>query len=101
LLQNGIIVSLVARSNLRELEIILDAIHDDSTNVIGALMWSGTDNWKWGTFDHHLALPYVNPTSQERRYERSILDAVDFVKSRRGTGLQGRKSPVSLPDGPQ
>ncbi|KAH8883707.1 glycoside hydrolase family 1 protein [Thozetella sp. PMI_491] len=73
------------RSNyyLSYLTEILKCIWEDGVDVQGAFMWSFVDNWEWGTYYHQFGLQYVNRTSQERSYRRSLFDVVDFVESRR------------------
>ena len=42
------------------------------------------DNWEFGDYGAQFGMQYVNRTSQERRFKKSLFDLVDFVESRRG-----------------
>ncbi|KAJ5933819.1 glycoside hydrolase family 1 protein [Penicillium verhagenii] len=56
---------------------------EDGVDVTGVFAWSFADDWEWGSFQHEYGLQYVNRTSLEKTYRRSLFDFVDFVESRR------------------
>ena len=64
---------------------VLKSIWEDGVNVMGALAWSFADNWEFGDYGAQFGMQYVNRTSQERRFKKSLFDLVDFVESRRGS----------------
>ncbi|OKL56111.1 hypothetical protein UA08_08680 [Talaromyces atroroseus] len=61
---------------------LLESIWEDGCNIIGAFVWTLTDDWEFGTYEGRYGLQTVNRTTQERSYKRSFFDYVDFVKSR-------------------
>lgn len=61
---------------------ILKCIHEDGVNIMGALAWSFADNWEFGDYTQQFGLQFVNRTTQERRYKKSLFDLVDFVNTR-------------------
>lgn len=61
---------------------ILKAIHEDGVNVMGALAWSFADNWEFGDYGQQFGLQFVNRTTQEKKFKKSLFDLVDFVTSR-------------------
>lgn len=60
---------------------ILNCIHKDGINIIGAIGWSMLDNWEFGTFAQHFGMQHVNRTTFERSYKRSFFDFVGFFHS--------------------
>jgi beta-glucosidase/6-phospho-beta-glucosidase/beta-galactosidase len=62
---------------------VLQAISEDGVDVMGAFMWSWVNNWEWGIFDHQFGLQFMNETTQERIFNRSFFDIVNFVETRR------------------
>ena len=60
---------------------ILNCIHEDGINIIGAVGWSMLDNWEFGSFAQHFGMQVVNQTTQERYYKRSFFDFIDFFHS--------------------
>jgi beta-glucosidase/6-phospho-beta-glucosidase/beta-galactosidase len=60
---------------------ILNCIHEDGINIIGAVGWSMLDNWEFGSFDQHFGMQVVNQTTQERYYKRSFFDFIEFFHS--------------------
>lgn len=61
---------------------ILKSIHEDGVHVMGALAWSFADNWEFGDYGQQFGLQYVNRTSQEKKFKKSLFDLVDFVMAR-------------------
>ncbi|KAH7397668.1 glycoside hydrolase [Cadophora sp. MPI-SDFR-AT-0126] len=64
---------------------VLKSIWEDGVNVMGALAWSFADNWEFGDYGAQFGMQFVNRTSQERKFKKSLFDLVDFVESRRGS----------------
>jgi len=62
---------------------MLKAIWEDGVHVMGALVWTFLDDWEFGYNNKGFGLQYLNRTTQERVYRRSIFDVVDFVEGRR------------------
>jgi beta-glucosidase/6-phospho-beta-glucosidase/beta-galactosidase len=60
---------------------ILNCIHEDGINIIGAIGWSMLDNWEFGTYAQHFGMQNVNRTTFERTYKRSFFDFVGFFHS--------------------
>ncbi|CAL5868200.1 uncharacterized protein PFLUO_LOCUS2424 [Penicillium psychrofluorescens] len=62
------------------LQEVLEAIHEDGVNVIGAIAWSFMDNNEFGSFDNKYGMQSVNRTNGllTRTYKRTIFDFVDF-----------------------
>lgn len=60
---------------------ILNCIHEDGINIIGAIGWSMLDNWEFGTFDQHFGMQVVDRTTLQRYYKRSFFDFIDFFHS--------------------
>lgn len=61
---------------------MLEAIHYDNVNVMGATAWSFADNWEFGDYEQQFGLQVVNRTTQQRFYKKSLFDLVDFVRQR-------------------
>uniref|UniRef100_A0A060T4D0 ARAD1B02354p n=1 Tax=Blastobotrys adeninivorans TaxID=409370 RepID=A0A060T4D0_BLAAD len=61
---------------------ILEAIHYDNVNVLGAMAWSFSDNWEFGDYEQQFGIQVVNRTTQERFYKKSFFDYVDFYRQR-------------------
>ena len=76
--QNDLPRSLYYEAYLTE---ILNCIHEDRVNIIGAVGWSMLDNWEFGTYDQHFGMQVVNQTTLERTYKRSFFDFVNFFHS--------------------
>jgi beta-glucosidase/6-phospho-beta-glucosidase/beta-galactosidase len=62
---------------------MLTAIWEDGVHVMGALVWTFLDDWEFGYNNKGFGLQFLNRTTQERVYRRSIFDVVDFVEGRR------------------
>jgi beta-glucosidase/6-phospho-beta-glucosidase/beta-galactosidase len=62
---------------------MLTAIWEDGVHVMGALVWTFLDDWEFGYNNKGFGLQFLNRTTQERVYRRSIFDIVDFVEGRR------------------
>ncbi|KIM94751.1 glycoside hydrolase family 1 protein [Oidiodendron maius Zn] len=60
---------------------ILNCIHEDGINIIGAIGWSALDNWEFGTFDQRFGMQTVDRDTMERTYKRSFFDFVNFFHS--------------------
>lgn len=61
---------------------VLKSIWEDHVNVIGAFAWSFADNWEFGDYGQQFGVQFVNRTTQERKFKKSLFDLVDFVASR-------------------
>ncbi|KAJ5808778.1 beta-glucosidase 1A [Penicillium riverlandense] len=73
--RNDLPRSLYYESYLTEM---LNLIHEDGVNMIGAIAWTMLDNWEWGSFDPHFGMQAVNRTTMERTYKRSFFDYVEY-----------------------
>ncbi|CAL5871384.1 uncharacterized protein PFLUO_LOCUS5634 [Penicillium psychrofluorescens] len=60
---------------------VLNCIHKDGVNIIGALAWSALDDWEFSTYAQHFGLQAVNRTTMERTYKRSFFDFVGFFQA--------------------
>lgn len=60
---------------------ILNCIHEDGINIIGAIGWSMLDNWEFGSFDQHFGMQVVDRNTMQRYYKRSMFDYIDFFHS--------------------
>ncbi|KAJ5625095.1 hypothetical protein N7510_001404 [Penicillium lagena] len=60
---------------------ILNCIHEDGINIIGAIGWSMLDNWEFGSYDQHFGMQVVDRNTLQRYYKRSFFDFIDFFHS--------------------
>jgi hypothetical protein len=63
---------------------VLKAVNVDKVHVLGTLAWSFVDTNEFGSFSDHYGLQFMNHTSLERSFRRSIFDYVDFFHSHVG-----------------
>lgn len=66
---------------------ILNCIHKDGINVIGAVAWGVLDDWEFGTYTQHFGIQAVNRSTMERSYKASFFE---FVKYFHAHGLEWR-----------
>ena len=58
---------------------VLKSIWEDGVEVLGAFAWSFADNWEFGDYDAHFGLQYVNRTTQEKRFKKSLEDLANTI----------------------
>lgn len=58
---------------------ILNCIHKDGINIIGAMAWGMLDDWEFGTYNQHFGVQAVNRTTMERTYKSSAFRFADYM----------------------
>lgn len=61
---------------------VLRSIWEDGCQILGALVWTFSDDLEFSTYESRFGLQTVNRATQERAYKRSFFDFVDFMKAR-------------------